>query len=116
MRLRGGTGPAPTRDGKMDWESQKKRMLAQLEADFDENDPKEAKDKMTVEGAIQITDGVVSQKDREIEELRRLLDEQSKNIGGVAVCAAAIAQLLDGDESNRFAASARRSKRCRTNG
>lgn len=92
------TGPAPAGDGKMDWESQKKRMLAQLEADFDENDPQEAKDKMTVEGAIQITDGIVSQKDREIEELQRLLDEQSKNIGGVAVGAAAIAQLLDSDE------------------
>jgi chromosome segregation ATPase len=95
---RGGGGPTPAGDGKMDWESQKKRMLAQLEADFDENDPQEAKDKMTVAGAIQFTDGIVSQKDREIEELQRLLDEQSKNIGGVAIGAAAIAQLLDSDE------------------
>jgi chromosome segregation ATPase len=94
----GGMSGAIAAEGKMDWESQKKRMLAQLEADFDGDDPQEVKDKMTVEGAIQITDGIVAQKDREIEELQRLLDEQSKNIGGVAVGAAAIAQLLDSDE------------------
>ena len=84
--------------GGMDWEAQKQRMLAQLEADYDEDDPEEAANRLTVEGAIQMTDQAVAEKEREIEELRRLLDEQSKNLGDVAVGASAIAEMLDSDE------------------
>ena len=82
----------------MDWEAQKQRMLAQLEADIDEDDPDQAKDRLTVEGAIQMTDLAVAEKDKEIDELRRLLSDQSQNLGGVAVGAAAIADMLDTDD------------------
>jgi chromosome segregation ATPase len=91
------SGGAAAAGGAMDWESQKKRLLEQLESDFDGDDEQEQKDKMTVEGAIRITDGVVAEKDQEIAELQRLLSEQSQNLGGVAVGAAAIAQMLDDD-------------------
>jgi len=98
--------------GGFDWESQKKALLAQLESDFDDEDPDHAKDRLTVEGAIQITDQVVAEKEhlvaereklvadkeREIEELKQLLDQQTGNIGDVAVGAAAIAEMLDQDE------------------
>ena len=82
----------------MDWETQKRRMLEQLEADIDEDDPDQAADKLTIEGAIQMTDQAVAEKEKEIEELRRLLSEQSQNLGGVAVGAAAIADMLDTDD------------------
>ena len=82
----------------MDWESQKRMMLAKLEADFDEDDPEQAQDRLTVEGAIRMTDEAVAEKDRELEELRRLLDDQSQNLSGVAVGASAIAEMLDTDE------------------
>ena len=82
----------------MDWEAQKSRMLAQLEADVDEDDPDRAADRLTIEGAIQMTDQAVAEKEKEIEELRRLLSDQSQNLGGVAVGAAAIADMLDTDE------------------
>ena len=69
-------------------------------------------DRLTVEGAIQITDQVVSEKERlvaerdqqvaeqerEINELKQLLDQQAGNIGDVAVGASAIAEMLDQDE------------------
>lgn len=81
-----------------DWESMKKQLLAQLDSDFDEGDKQEAADKMTVEGAIKITDRVVAEKEQEIQELKRLLESQTQNVGEMAVGAAAIAQMLDGDE------------------
>lgn len=84
--------------GAMDWEAQKQRMLAQLESDCDEDSPEKQKERLTIEGTINITDSIVSEREREIAELKRLLDDQSKNIGGMAVGAAAIAEMLDGDE------------------
>jgi len=81
----------------MDWESQKRRMLEQLDSDFSEKDEKGKADKMTVEGAIKITDKIVADKEQEIAELRQLLENQSKNVGEVAVGASAIAAALDGD-------------------
>jgi hypothetical protein len=81
-----------------DWESMKKKMLAQLEDDFDGADEKQAADKMTVEGAIKITDRVVAEKEQEIQELKKLLDSQAQNVGEMAVGAAAVAHAFDHDE------------------
>ena len=81
-----------------DWEAQKRRLMTQLESDFDELDEQQASDKLTVKGAIRITDQVIATKDTEIEELKQLLDNQSSSIGDVAVGAAAIVELLDQDE------------------
>jgi len=84
--------------GGFDWEAQKRRLMLQLDADFDESNPEEASDKLTVEGTIRITDSVIADKDREIKELQQLLENQSSSIGDVAVGAAAIAGFLDQDE------------------
>ncbi len=80
------------------WEEQKRRLMEQLENDYDEKDPQQKADKLTVSGAIRITDQVVADKEREIEELQRLLENQSNSIGNVAVGASAIAQVLEQDE------------------
>ncbi len=53
---------------------------------------------MSLEATIAITDEVVAQKDREIAEMRQLLEEQAGNIGSIAVGATAIAGILDQDE------------------
>jgi hypothetical protein len=78
----------------MDWESQKKRMLASLEED-DRDDEESVAERQTVEGTIRITDQIVEQKDREIAELKRLLEGTS---AGAGAGAAAVADLFDGDE------------------
>ena len=68
-------------------------------------------DKLTVQGAIKITDQVVAEKEQEIRELRRVLDSQSQQVGDVAVGAAAFTQLLDNDELIRQEAN--RSSGCK---
>jgi DNA repair exonuclease SbcCD ATPase subunit len=87
----GGVGHA------MDWESQKRRMLEQLDSDFDDNNDQDKANKLSIEEAIKSTERAVAEKDREIEELRRHLESQSKNVGEVAVGASAIAAALDSD-------------------
>ena len=88
-----------------DWETQKKQLLAQLESDFDRDDPTQAKDRLTVEGAIQITDQVVAEKEQrvaeqeqEIQALKQLLEQQATQVGSATEEMSAIAELLDGDE------------------
>jgi hypothetical protein len=101
LRSRGSDGggrAASSGGGHMDWESQKQRLLASLEADFDEDDEDDSNDKVTIEETIRITDQVVAEKDREIEDLKQLLQQQSSNVGSLAVGAAAVAEILDHDE------------------
>lgn len=57
----------------LDWEAQKRRILAALEADEGESTISRA-DRLTVEGTIEITDEIVAEKDREIADLRRQLE------------------------------------------
>ena len=85
-------------DQRFDWESQKRRLLEQLESDFDPQESAQERDRLTVESALRATDQVVAEKDQEIAELRQLLENQASNIGSVAVGAAAVAQLLDQDD------------------
>jgi archaellum component FlaC len=81
-----------------DWETQKQALLREMEADLDSSDPGHAHTRLTIEGAIQITDQVVAEKDTEIAELQSLLANQSSSLGDLAVGAAAIAEVLDHDE------------------
>ena len=49
-------------------------------------------ERLTIESTVQITDEIVAQKDRDIAELRRILAQQSDNIGSISIGAAAVAQ------------------------
>jgi len=103
--VRSGTGVVAS-SGGMDWESQKRRMLAQLEADFDGNDEQQQKQKLSIEEAIQKTNQVVAGKDQElaakeqqIEELRRQLEGQASGSEAAAVNMSSVAAgVLDNDE------------------
>lgn len=98
----GGGHSAPSAgaaDG-MDWEAQKRRMLAALEANEsdDEGDEEEQAERLRIRDVIAKTDAVLAAKDQEIADLKQLLDSQSDNIGGMAVGAQAIAEMLNQDE------------------
>ena len=83
--------------GKLDWEAQKRQLLASLGAD-DDGEPESAQKRMSIEGTIRITDEIVARKDQEIAELNRMLEEQSSHVGSAAMGANAIAEMLDQDE------------------
>jgi hypothetical protein len=69
----------------LDWEAQKKLMMARLEAEFDEDDEEEFAERMTMEGAIRITDEVVARKDEEIAALKGKIAKMDANRGRQAV-------------------------------
>jgi len=79
--------------GGLNWEAQKEKLLASLEAADDDEELSE-EDRVSIEGTIRITDQIVAQKDQEIAELRRQLEER----GGAGFDSAAISDLLDKDE------------------
>jgi DNA repair exonuclease SbcCD ATPase subunit len=89
---------SPADSQGMDWESQKRRLLAALEADFDDDDEQALEDRITIEDVIRRTDAAIVEKERELAELREVLNQQSANLGNMAIGAAAIAEILDQDE------------------
>jgi hypothetical protein len=103
-RLASGGSPAPAATGggdAMDWEAQKRRLLAALEANEDESGEESEEDReerLKMREVVAKTDAVLASKEQEIAELKQLLDAQSNNIGEMAVGAQAIAEMLNQDE------------------
>lgn len=97
----GPSKPAAAAAGdKLDWETQKQRMLAALEAEPDDDDEEDERrqERVKIREVIERTDAALAAKDREIEELKQLLSAQSANLGEVAVGAATFAEMLSADE------------------
>ncbi len=83
----------------MTWEERKKLLLQQLDAEMDDNAPAQEQTKrVEIEDVIKTTDAELARRDREIAELRSLLEQQADARGDVAVGAAAVQQLIESDE------------------
>lgn len=98
-------GGRPSGGGQvLDWEAEKRRILASLEQDSPPSEEAAAAGdeiRQVVERTDRIVaekDRLLEEKDREIAELRTLLENQSANVGAVAVGAAALGGMLDTDE------------------
>lgn len=89
---------SPLTGGQLSWEAQKQQILASLENEYDENDPGDTEQRLQIEDVLKKTEHVVTQKDGEIQDLKQLLENQSENIGAVAVGAAAFGEILDNDQ------------------
>jgi hypothetical protein len=100
-QAQGQAGQRPARgsasSGKLDWESEKQRILAALESESDSEDPEAVSQRLSIEDVIRKTDQLLAEKDREIEDLHKVLKEQSGNLGAMAVGAAALGEVLDQD-------------------
>lgn len=86
--------------GVLDWEAEKRRILAALEAEGDGPSvgPQPVNGSPTeIEQLVRRTDLLMAEKDGEIFELKRVLEDQSANLGSVAVGAAAVGGILDQD-------------------
>lgn len=92
-----GRTPGGSPGETLDWEAQKRRLLAALESDFEEDNPEDVQERLKIEEVIETTNRVVAERDREIAELKELLSQQSGQVGTVAVGAAAFGEILDHD-------------------
>jgi hypothetical protein len=93
---RRGAATSATAEVATDWETQKRRLLAELESD-DQHDAESTVRRTKIEEVVSRTDTIIAEKNREIAELRQLLDDQSKSLGAQASGAAAVEQVLDQD-------------------
>ncbi len=66
----------PFVDNAMDWEAQKRRLMAQLAEDDADNDPPAQALRLQIEEIIQQTDAAILAKQAEIDELRQQLAER----------------------------------------
>jgi len=99
----GGGGPAPAPSGgALDWEAEKQRILAALEAEGDDgagDEPERTHRRhLEIQEVVERTDRVIAEKNRELAEMKQLLEEQSSSVGSLAVGAAALEEVLDKDE------------------
>ena len=63
--------------GWLDWEAEKQRIVAALEADFDGDDKARQQQRLKIEEVVRTTDKIIAAKDREIQELNERLEELS---------------------------------------
>ncbi|GAB5404066.1 MAG: hypothetical protein Aurels2KO_22970 [Aureliella sp.] len=81
----------------LSWEERKKLIMEQLEDDTPQTSEEEAT-KLEIESILETTQSEIERRDRDIEELRSIIEQQSDTKQGVAIGAAAIAQMFDDDE------------------
>lgn len=83
----------------MTWEQRKKLIMQQFEnetAAESFGDP--SRSRIDIEEVMRTTQAEIDRRDKEIEELKAIVEQQSNTHEGVAIGAAAIAQMLDSDE------------------
>jgi len=79
------------------WESEKRRLLAALESDFDPRDPTARAERVRIEDVLRSTELAIDEKDREIEHWKKRCEELECQ-AAEQPDAAERAQLLDADE------------------
>lgn len=88
----------------LSWEERKLLILQQLENETDEanDDPVQQEVQLArqleVKDLVETTEAEIARRDREIEELRSIVEQQSNTSQGVAIGAAAIAQMFESDD------------------
>lgn len=84
----------------LSWEERKKLILQQL--DYEDHDPESAEDlaatKVEIEMVLKTTQAEIERRDKEIAELQSIVEQQSNTSQGVAIGAAAIAQMFESDD------------------
>jgi hypothetical protein len=83
--------------GCLDWEAEKQRILAALEADVDGADEAQRSDRLKSMEVIRKTNEVIATKDREIQELKEQLAEGIRSSAAKVSDIAVIDHVLDND-------------------
>ncbi len=83
----------------MTWEQRKKLIMQQFENESAAEDYAEnSHGRIEIENILRTTQTEIDRRDKEIAELKAIVEQQSNTHEGVAIGAAAIAQMLDSDE------------------
>lgn len=99
--LSSGSAPHVSFDQQsLSWEERKKLIMQQLEDESGETEPSEevVAKHLNIERVLETTQREIEQRDREIQELQGIIEQQSDTRQGVAIGAAAFAQAFDADE------------------
>ncbi|MFO1065124.1 MAG: hypothetical protein U0892_14765 [Pirellulales bacterium] len=82
----------------LSWEERKRLLILQLDAEDDDGDEELQRAKFEVQDIIASTEYEIGRRDREIAELRELLAQQAEAQSGIAIGAAAVAEMIESDE------------------
>jgi len=83
----------------MTWEQRKKLIMKQFEDETAaEVHTEQSHNRIEIEDVLRTTQAEIDRRDNEIAELKSIVEQQSNTHEGVAIGAAAIAQMLDSDE------------------
>ncbi len=83
----------------MTWEQRKKLIMQQFEDESAaENHTDQSASRIEIADILRTTQAEIDRRDKEIAELKSIVEQQSNTHEGVAIGAAAIAQMLDSDE------------------
>jgi hypothetical protein len=80
------------------WEERKQAWLKQLEHETKQDAPIAPSKALEIERIIQQSGDEIDRRDREIADLKSLLEQQAVATNGMAVGAAAIAQIIEADD------------------
>lgn len=80
------------------WEERKRAWLKQLEHETKQDAPIAPSKALEIERIIQQSGDEITRRDREIADLKSLLEQQAVATNGMAVGAAAIAQIIEADD------------------
>ncbi|MEQ1826651.1 MAG: hypothetical protein ABL921_11930 [Pirellula sp.] len=85
------------RSEALTWEQRKEALLRQLEAETRAEEPCDPRKILEIERVLQQTDDEIIRRDREIADLRSLLEQQAIAHNGMAVGVAAVAEMIETD-------------------
>jgi hypothetical protein len=87
----------PERSGHLDWEAEKRRILAALEADTEGDDQARRDERLRLEDVVRATDEAVAAKDRELRVLSERLVQQGRAAEAGASDTASVEQAMAKD-------------------
>jgi len=82
---------------RLDWEAEKRRILAALESDFDEHDAQQLGERLKISEVLHATERVIAEKDRQIQELKRQLENQETHMTPEALERAIAERVIEND-------------------
>ena len=87
--------------GHLDWEAEKRRILAVLEADTDGDDQARRDERLRMQDVVKATDEAMVAKDRQIREISERLEEGRRNTAASAAAAVPVEQAMAYDAALR---------------